>query len=102
MPVTIDALVGAGFPKENFPEDLPEPGEANITMSPMDGSHELYRYEVNMGGKPFAMEIVVDRGTIDDPAEGVGFMLNQFAYLWRMDRVKLEVAAGGACRRINF
>ena len=102
MPVTIDALVSAGFPRENFPEDLPVPCEENITMTPMDGSHELYRYQAVMGGKPFAMEIVVDRGTLDNPAEGVGFMLNQFAYLWRMDRIKLECTAEGACRRINF
>ena len=102
MSITLAALVSAGFPEENFPEDLPKPGPENISKHAAEGGKELYRYEVEHGGQRFAMEIVVDRATIDDPAEGVGFMLNQFAYLWRMDKPKIVVAGDGSCRRIFF
>lgn len=102
MTMSLEELVNAGFPEENFPEDLPKPGPDNISKQPLEANKELYRYEVSAGGQSFAMEIVVDRATIDDPAEGVGFMLNQFAYLWRMDKPKIVVAADGSCRRIFF
>lgn len=102
MTMTIEDLVNAGFPEENFPEDLPKPGPENISKQALEANKELYRYEVEQAGQRFAMEIVVDRATIDDPAEGVGFMLNQLAYLWRMDKPKLVVAADGTCRRIFF
>ena len=97
--MTLDDLVGAGFPAENFPEDLPEPGEANITMTNLDGSNELYRYEANIDGKLYAMEVVLDRENVPDPAEGVSFMLNQFAYLWRTNKDAIAAESG---RRINF
>ncbi len=100
--MNIDDLVNAGFPRENFPEDLPIPGETNLFMQPLDAGNELYRYQVNVGGVSYGMEIVVDRGSIDVPAEGVCFMLNQLAYYWRMDRAKIMVAADNSCRRINF
>jgi len=98
MPLTMEDLENAGFAKENFPEDLPAPSPETITMRALEGKNELYRYTA--GG--FAMEIVIDRATIDDPAEGVNFMLNQFGYLWRMNRDQLACAADGGCRRINF
>jgi len=100
--ITIESLVDAGFPQENFPEDLPEPGTSNITMQSQEGQKETYRYQVEVGGHTFAMEVCIDRATIDDPSEGVGFMLNQFAYLWRMDKPKILMAADGTCRRIDF
>ena len=102
MPVTIEELVSAGFPKENFPTDLPEPGPSNISLTDMGNKKELYRYSANVGGQDYAMEVIVDRNSIDDAAEGVGFMLNQFAYLWRMDKPKIVVQPNGACRRIEF
>lgn len=100
--MTLDDLVNAGFPIENWPEDLPKPGEDTISETGMGGTTKLFRYAVNMGGQPFAMEVVVDVGTVPDPAEGVSFMLNQFAYLWRMNKAGIAVQADGACRRINF
>lgn len=102
MPLTMEQLVDAGFAQENFPPELPEPGPDTVSMQPLQGTHELYRYDATMEGVPYAMEIVVDRATIENAAEGVNFMLNQFAYLWRMDRAKIAVAADGTCRRINF
>ena len=100
--MTIDELVDAGFPRENWPEDLPEPGDGNISMSEGDGTQRLYRFEANIDGQSYAMEVVLDIATVPDPAEGVGFMLNQFAYLWRMNKPQIVVGADGACRRINF
>lgn len=100
--MTIDDLVDAGFPRENWPEDLPEPGEGNITESDFSGSQKLYRYEATIDGQAYAMEVVLDTATVPNPAEGVGFMLNQFAYLWRMQRPQIVVAGDGSCRRINF
>lgn len=100
--MTLDDLVKAGFPAENFPEDLPEPGESNIGKTQLDGTNELYRYEVAIDGEAYAMEVVLDRATVPNPAEGVSFMLNQFAYLWRMNKPAIAVEANGNCRRINF
>lgn len=100
--MTIEELVDAGFPQENWPEDLPEPGESNISMSPLQGTQRLYRYEAVVDGATYAMEVVIDTGTVPDPAEGVGFMLNQFAYLWRMNKPQITVGDDGTCRRINF
>jgi hypothetical protein len=100
--MTIDELVDAGFPRENWPEDLPEPGDDNITMTPQDGTTRLYRYEATVDGTVYAMEVVLDTATVPDPAEGVSFMLNQFAYLWRMNKPEIVVGDGGSCRRLNF
>lgn len=100
--MTIDDLVSAGFARENWPEDLPEPGEGNITSGDGEGTHRLYRYEAEVGGQVYAMEVVLDTATVEDPAEGVCFMLNQFAYLWRMDKPQIVVGADGNCRRITF
>ncbi len=100
--ITIEDLVRAGFPRDAWPEDLPEPGPSNIRGKNLDGSQEMYRYQVEDGGQTYAMEVVLDRSTIPDPAEGVTFMLNQFAYLWRTDKAQIQCAADGACRRINF
>jgi hypothetical protein len=100
--MTIDDLVEAGFPRENWPDDLPEPGESNITGREMEGTQHLYRYEADMDGTKYAMEVVLDTATVPDPAEGVGFMLNQFAYLWRTDKAQIAAEDDGSCRRINF
>lgn len=100
--MTLDELVSAGFPAENFPEDLPEPGESNISSRPLEGNQELYRYDAEIDGNKYAMEVVLDTATVPDPAEGVGFMLNQFAYLWRNDKSGITVGDDGSCRRINF
>ena len=98
----IDELMDAGFPRENWPEDLPEPGEDNISMTPGAGSEQLYRFEASIDGQTYAMEVVLDTKTVPNPAEGVGFMLNQFAYLWRNNKPEVVVGDGGSCRRINF
>jgi hypothetical protein len=100
--MTIDELVEAGFPKENWPDDLPEPGESNISNQALDGSKEMYRYETDIGGTTYAMEVVLDTATVPNPAEGVCFMLNQFAYLWRTSKDQIVAADDGSCRRINF
>lgn len=100
--MTLDDLVKAGFPAENWPEDLPTPGESNISNKSLEGTQELYRYEATIDGSTVAMEVVLDKATVPDPAEGVGFMLNQFAYLWRTDKSGIAVGSDGSCRRINF
>lgn len=100
--MTIDELVDAGFPRENWPEDLPEPGAGTIRMVQGDGTQQLYRYEANIDGQMYAMEVVLDTATVPNAAEGVGFMLNQFAYLWRMNKPQVVAGADGSCRRINF
>ena len=98
--ITLDDLTNAGFAVENWPEDLPKPGEANISGQDIEGTQEMYRFEVTDAGTTYAMEVVLDRSTVPDPAEGVVFMLNQFAYLWRTDKSKIDVA--NDTRRINF
>lgn len=100
--MTNEELVSAGFPQENWPEDIPAPGEDNISMSALQGTQQLYRYQTEAGGQAYAMEVVVDTATVPNPAEGVCFMLNQFAYLWRTNKPQIAVGADGSCRRINF
>ncbi len=100
--ITIEDLVAAGFPRESWPEDLPEPGASNIRGKSLEDNQEMYRYQTDQDGNTYAMEVVLDRSTVPHPGEGVTFMLNQFAYLWRTDKSQIECAADGACRRINF
>jgi|GEM_PF-2533859 len=100
--ISIEDLVGAGFDRENWPEDVAEPGAENIRGRALEGKQELYRYQVSAGEQAYAMEVVLDRATVMDPAEGVTFMVNQFAYLWRTDKSKVICAPDGACRRIHF
>lgn len=102
MAMTIEDLENAGFPPDSFPEDLPVPGEGNIFSKEFEGKKALYRYQVNVDGVTYGMEVLLDLSTSPDPAEGVGFMLNQFAFLWRQDRAQVSVQSNGACRRINF
>ena len=102
MDITIDDLLEAGFPKDAWPEDLPTPGTDNISGSELEGTEEMYRFEIEDGGTTYAMEVVLDTATVPDPAEGVVFMLNQFAYLWRTSKDQIEVEGDGSCRRINF
>ena len=102
MSITLEALEKAGFAVETFPDDLPTPGEANIFSKALEDKKSLYRYQVNVDGTTYGMEVMVDGATVPDPAEGVGFMLNQLAFLWRQDPSQLVVKPDGACRRINF
>ena len=102
MSMTLEDLENAGFPPETFPEDLPVPGESNIFSKELEDKKALYRYQVNVDGATYGMEVLLDLSTVPDPAEGVGFMLNQFAFLWRQDRTQVKVKPNGACRRINF
>lgn len=100
--ISIEDLVGAGFDRENWPEDADEPGESNIRGRALEGKQELYRYQISHEGQAYGMEVVLDRATVEDPAEGVTFMVNQFAYLWRTDKSKIVCSPDGACRRIHF
>lgn len=100
--MTLDQLVNAGFPVENWPEDLPTPGEQSLRSATIAPKQELYRYDANVNGSAYAMEVVLDTSTVPDPAEGVCFMLNQFAYLWRTNKAGVAVQPDGTCRRINF
>lgn len=99
--MTLEELVDAGFPTENWPADLPQPGEETIATAEA-GTQKLFRYQVEIGGKAYAMEVVVDTATLSNAAEGVGFMLNQFAYLWRTNKDGVAVQPDGSCRRVNF
>lgn len=100
--ISIEDLVGAGFDRDNWPEDLDEPGTSNIRGRALEDKKELYRYQIKGDEQAYAMEVVLDRSTVMDAAEGVTFMLNQFAYLWRTDKSKVVCADDGACRRIHF
>lgn len=102
MDVSIDDLTEAGFARDSWPEDLPEPGLDTITGKTLDGSKRLYRYQADLDDAAYASEVTLDTATVPDPAEGVVFMLNQFAYLWRTDRAQLAVQPDGSCRRIDF
>lgn len=102
MSMPVEDLENAGFPTETFPDDLPVPGESNIFSKELEGNKALYRYQVNFEGATYGMEVLLDTATVPDPAEGVSFMLNQFAFLWRQDRSQVKVKSNGACRRINF
>ena len=102
MSLSLEALETAGFPTETFPEDLPMPGESNIFSKELPDDKALYRYQVNVSGATYGMEVLIDTSTVPDPAEGVAFMLNQFVFLWRQDPSQVKVRADGACRRINF
>lgn len=102
MSVSLEQLENAGFVQENWPEDLPMPGSDNIYSKELDKNRALYRYQVAAGDQKFAMEVLLDLASAPDPAEGVCFMLNQLAYLWRQDRSQILVQPNGACRRINF
>ncbi len=100
--ITTEALVDAAFQKDTWPEDLPMPGTTNIRGKNLDANQEMYRYQAENGGHTYAMEVVLDRTTVPNAAEGVTFMLNQFAYLWRTNKAQVQCAPDGACRRINF
>ena len=102
MTMTTEELENAGFPTENFHEGIPMPGESNIYSKELDGNRALYRYQINAEGATYGMEVLIDTATVPDPAEGVAFMLNQFAFLWRQDRSQVVVKPDGACRRIDF
>jgi hypothetical protein len=102
MSLTIEQLEDAGFARENWPEDIALPGEENIFSKQLEGKQALYRYQIVDAGQTYAMEVLLDLATSPNPAEGVCFMLNQFAYLWRMDKPQILVQDNGSCRRINF
>ena len=100
--MTLDDLVKAGFPAENWPEDLPKPDTDTISEFDGEGTMAMYRYSATVGGQLYAMEVVLDTKLVEKPAEGVGFMLNQFAYLWRTGKEGVAAKPDGSCRRINF
>lgn len=102
MSISLEQLEEAGFPQETFPDDLPVPGEDNIYDKELDGDEALYRYQVDVDGTTYGMEVTIDTSTVPDPAEGVCFMLNQFAFLWRQDPSQVKVKSDGSCRRIDF
>ena len=102
MSITMEALLNAGFPRETWPEDLPEPGEGTIRSATGKGTLKLYRYEAKDAEKSYGIEVVVDTATMPDPAEGVCFMLNQFAYLWRTDKDEISQKPDGSYRRITL
>ena len=102
MSITMDDLTEAGFAEENWPEDLPDPGESNIDKIELDGTKERYSYAMSEGGQDYGMEVDLDTSTVPDPAEGVVFMLNQFAFLWRTNKSEIEAEPDGSYRRIDF
>lgn len=100
--ITTEDLIGAGFDRDTWPEQLAVPGADNIRGRALEAKQELYRFQCEVDGVTYASEVVLDRATAPDPAEGVTFMLNQFAYLWRTDKTKIQCNPDGACRRIHF
>ena len=102
MTLSIDDLSNAGFAEENWPDDLPDPGESNITQIELDGTKERYQYAINIDGQDYGMEVDLDTATVPDPAEGVVFMLNQFAFLWRTNKEEIQANSDGSYRRIDF
>ncbi len=102
MSVTFDDLTEAGFAEGNWPDDLPDPGESNIDQIDLDGTRERYRYSITDGGQKYGMEVDLDTSTVPDPAEGVVYMLNQFAFLWRTDKAEIQADGDGSYRRVDF
>lgn len=102
MAISMDELTEAGFAEGNWPDDLPDPGEANIDQIDLEGSDERYRYSVEDGGTRYGMEVDLDTSTVPDPAEGVVYMLNQVAFLWRTNKEEIEANDDGSFRRIDF
>ena len=102
MAVTLEQLEEAGFAIDNWPDDLPEPGEDNVSRHEIGESELRFRYQMTEDGQTYGMEVDLDTSTVPDPAEGVVFMLNQFAFLWRTDKGELEQSDDGSVRRIDF
>jgi len=99
--MTMDELTEAGFAEENWPDDLPDPGESNIEKIDLEGAEERYRYSVEADRQQYGMEVDLDTSTVPDPAEGVVYMLNQVAFLWRTNKDEIQTD-GGDFRRIDF
>lgn len=102
MAVSLDDLEEAGFAIDNWPEDLPQPGESNISREEIDDDEYRFRFEIEQGGQTYGMEVDLDTSTVPDPAEGVVFMLNQFAFLWRTDKGEIKMSDDKSVRRIDF
>lgn len=100
--MTLEDLKNAMFAEENWPPEIAMPGESNLTKHDLEGSDVLYRYQAESDGTPYAMEVVIDTATCPEHEQGVVHMLNQFAYLFRMSRDQITIAADGGCRRITF
>ena len=92
--MTTEELVSAMFSKENWPEDLPMPGEDNITDHELPDGKKLYRYDA----PGYGMEIELDMATCPEPELGVVHMLNQFAYLYRNSKEKVATGEGNYYR----
>ena len=102
MSLSIEELEEAGFAQENWPDDLPMPGEANIEREDLDGTRERYRFSIEDDGTTYGMEVDLDTSTVPDPAEGVVYMLNQFSFLWRTNQDEIVAEPDGSVRRIDF
>lgn len=102
MAFSMDELEEAGFAQETWPDELPEPGPSNLEQEDLEGTDERYRYQIEVDGQAYGMEVDLDTSTVPDPEEGVVFMLNQFAFLWRTNQEEIEVNPDGSLRRIDF
>jgi hypothetical protein len=102
MEISYDGLTEAGFTPENWPSELPEPSSDNISREEIGDSEVIYRFDATVDGTDYAMEVELDTSTVPDPNEGVSFMLNQFAFLWRTSQDELVLEEGGSPRRIDF
>ncbi len=100
MDISYDGLSEAGFTPENWPSELPEPSSDNISREEIGDDQAIYRYDAAVDGTAYAMEVELDTSTVPDPNEGVSFMLNQFAFLWKNNPGDLTVEGG--VKRIDF
>lgn len=102
MVLSMEELDEAGFAEETWPDDLPDPGPSNLDQEELEGTEERYSYVIEKDGQTYGMEVDLDTATVPDPAEGVVFMLNQFAFLWRTNQEEIEANPDGSMRRIDF
>ncbi len=102
MPMTFEELKEAGFTTDSWPDDLPTPGEEHLSVEELEGTERRFRFEVTVDGTRYGHEVELDTATVPNPAEGVSFMLNQFAFLWRSNRDDVAVQNDGSVRRIDF
>lgn len=100
--MTFEDLVNAGFIEENWPTEIPMPSEENILVEEVDSNVNSYTYKAEHDGKHYAASVDVNHSLIEDPAEGVVFMLNQFAYLFRSKPDRVLYTEGNDPYKTNF
>lgn len=100
--MNLDDLISAGFVQENWPESIPMPDESILRVENVEGGAQRYSYECTVDGKRYGAYVELDPESLEVPAEGVVFMLNQFAYLYRAKPDRVLRAEGEELYKASF